>query len=169
MSEYLPYGEFKCLKNVDELDVMSINEKSDEGYILEVDLKYLNELHELHNDYPVAPEKRAVTNNILSNYCKIIADKCDRKVGDVKKLIPNLGNKTKYVVHYRNIQLQLSLGMKLTKIHRVLKFKQSDWMIKYIDFNTKKRMCANNDFEKDFFKLMINSVFGKTLENNGYS
>ena len=66
------------------------------------------------------------------------------KVGDVKKLIPNLGNK--YVVHYKNLQLYLSLGIKLTKIHRVLKFKQSDWMKKYIDFNTKKRMCATNDF-----------------------
>ena len=66
------------------------------------------------------------------------------KVGDVKKLIPNLGNK--YVVHYKNLQLYLSLGIKLTKIHRVLNFKQPDWMKKYIDFNTKKRMCTTNDF-----------------------
>ena len=152
-------------KNVDELDVMSINEKSDVGYILEIDLKYPNELHELHNDYPLAPEKLTVTNDILSNYCKSIADKYDIKVGDVKKLIPNLGNKNKYVVHYRNLQLHLLLGMKLTKIHRVLHFKQSNWMKKYIDFNTKKRISASNDFEKDFFKLMINSVYGKTMEN----
>ena len=73
------------------------------------------------------------------------------KVSDVKKLISNLGNKTNYVVHYRNLQLYLSLGMKLTKIQRVLKFNQSDWMKKYVDFNTKKRMNAANDFEKDFF------------------
>ena len=72
------------------------------------------------------------------------------KVGDVKKLISDLDNKTNYVVYYRNRQLHLSLGLKLTKIHRVLKFKQSDWMKKYFDFNTKKRMNAANDFEKDF-------------------
>ena len=165
MSEYLPYGEFKWLRNVDELDIMSINKKSDVGYILEVDLKYPKELHKLHNDYPLAPEKLTVTNDILSKYCKSIADKYEIKVGDVKKLIPTLGNKTKYVVHYRNLKLYLSLGMKLTKIHRALQFKQSNWMKKYIDFNTKKRMDATNDFEKDFLKLMINSVYGKTMEN----
>ena len=80
-------------------------------------------------------------------------------------MIPNLGNKTKYVVHYRNLQLYLSLGIKLTKIYRVLRFKQSDWMKKYIDFNTKKNMSATIDFKKDFFKLTINSVYGKTMEN----
>ena len=87
----------------------------------------------------------------MSEYCEKIADEYEIKVGHVKKLIPNLGNKTNYVLHYRNLQLYLSLGMKLTKIHRVLKFKQSDWMKKYIDFNTEKRTNAANNFEKDFF------------------
>ena len=102
---------------------------------------------------------------MLSNYCKKIADEYEIKVGDIKKLIPDLGNKTNYVVYYRNFQLYLSLGMKLTKIHRVLKFKQSDWKKKYIDFNTKRRINAADDFGKDFFKLIINSVYGKTMEN----
>ena len=117
---------------------MSVNEKSLIGYFLEVDLEYPDELHELHNDYPLAPEKLAVSSDMLSKYCKKIADKYEIKIGDVKKLIPNLGNKTKYVVHYRNLQLYLSLGMKLTKIHKVLRFKQFDGMKKYIDFNTEK-------------------------------
>ena len=150
LSEYLPYGGFKWLKNVDGFDVMSISEKSPIGYFLEVDLKYLDELRELHNDYPLAPEKLAVSSDILSKYCKEIT---------------NLGNKTKYVLHYRNLQLYLSLGMKLTKIHKVLKFKQSDQMKKYINFNTEKRMNGSNDFEKDFFELVINSASGKTMEN----
>ena len=88
---------------------------------------------------------------MLSKYCKKIADKYEIKIGDLKKLTPNLGNKTKYVLHYRNVQLYLSLGVKLTKIHRVLKFKQSDCMKKYIDFSTEKRKNAVNDFENFFF------------------
>ena len=115
MSEYLPYGEFKWLKNVDEFDVNSINEKSEIGYFLEVDLEYPDELHELHNDYPLAPEKLIASSDMVSKYFKRIADECKIKVGDIKKLIPNLGNKTKYVLHYRNLQLYLSLGKKLTK------------------------------------------------------
>ena len=102
---------------------------------------------------------------MLSKYCKKAGDKCKIKVGHIKKLIPNLGSKTNYLVRYKNLQLYLPLGMKFTKIHRVLKPNQSDWMKKYIDFNTKKRINAANDFEKDFFKLMINSVYGKTMEN----
>ena len=156
MSEYLPYEEFKWLKNADEFLVMSINEKSLIEYFLEVDLKYPDELHELHNDSPLAPEKLAVSSEMLSKYCKNIADKYEIKVDDVKKIIPNLSDKTNYVVHYRNLQFYfLSLGKKMT---RRLKFMQSDWMKKYIDLNTEKRMNAANDFEKYFFKLMINSV-----------
>ena len=126
MSEYLPYEKFEWLENIDKFDVMSMNEKSDIGHILEADLEYPKELNELHYDYPLAPETLAVTNDTLSKYCKKIADKCDINVGDVKKLIANLRNKTKYVLHYRNLHLYLFLEMKLIKIHRMLKFKQSN-------------------------------------------
>ena len=102
---------------------MLISEKSENGYFFEVDLEYPVELHKLHNDYPLAPEKVDVSSDMLSKYFKEIADKYKIKIGNVKKLIPNLGNKTKYVLNYRNLQFYLSLGMKLTKIRRVLKFK----------------------------------------------
>ena len=139
-------------------DVNLISKKSSIGYILEVDLKYPDKLYVLHNDYPLAPENLAICYDMLSDYSKKITNEYEIEVGDVKKLIPNLGNKTNYVLHYRNSQLYLSLGIKLTQIHRVLKFKHSYWMKEYIDFNTGKRANAANSFEKDFSKLMINSV-----------
>ena len=108
MSEYLPYKKFEWLENIDKFDVMSVNEKSDIGYILEVDLEYPKELHELHNDYPLGPEKLAVSSDMLLEYCKKIADEYYIKVGDVKKLLPNFSNKTKYVLYNRNLQMYLS-------------------------------------------------------------
>ena len=100
MSEYPSYKESEWVENVDGFNVNSINEKSEIGYFLEVDLEYSDEVHELHNDYPLAPEKLTVTNDMLSKYCKKIADEYDIKFCDVKKLIPNLRSKTKYVLHY---------------------------------------------------------------------
>ena len=163
MSGYLRYGKFKWLtqEKIENLDVNTISENSSTGYSIEVDLVYPKELHELRNDYPLAPEKLAIPFDMLLGYCKKnSADKYRIKVGDIKKLVPNLDDKSNYVVHYRNPQLHLSLGRKLTKIHRVLKFKQCNWIKKYIDFNS-----AVNSFEKDLFKSMINSVSGNTMEN----
>ena len=133
--------------------------------ILEVDLEYPKELHDLHNDFPIASEKVKVTKDMLSEYSKRIVDKFNISIGLVHKLIPTLSKKEKYVLHYRNLQLYIDLGLKVTKVHRVLEFNQSPWLKQYIDFNTEKRMNAKNAFEKDFFKLLNNSVFGKTMEN----
>ena len=138
MSGYLPYDGFKWLTNVDGFDVNSISGKSLIGYILKVDLEYPDELHALHNDYALAPKKFPTSYDMLSDYCKKIAKKYGIKVDYVQKLIPNLDNKTNYVPHYRKLQLCLSLGMKLIIIHRVLKFKQFDWLTKYIGFKRKK-------------------------------
>ena len=167
MSQYLPYSEFKWLnqKEINGFCLNSIEEDSSIGYMLEVDLEYPGELHKMHNGYPLAPEKLEISQSMLSKCCSNIADKHGIKIGGVNKLVPNLGDKSKYVLHYRNLKSYLSLGMKLTKFHRILKFKQSDWLKKYIGFNTNKRKNAANSFEKDFFKLMNNSVFGKTMEN----
>ena len=167
MSQYLPTGGFRWMteKQISKLDLAKYKENSKKGLILEVDLEYPKELHESQNDYPLAPEKVKVTENMLSNYCKKIKDKYNISIGQVHKLIPTLNNKEKYVLHYRNLQLYLDLGLKLTKVYRVLEFDQSPWLKQYIDFNTEKRKHAKNAFEKDFFKLMNNSVFGKTMEN----
>ena len=122
-------------------------------YILEVDLEYSDELHEMHNDYPLTPEKLKINHDTLSNYCSNIVNDYGIKIGSVNKLVPNLGNKSKYVLHYKNLQLYLSLGMKLSKVHRILRFKQLDWLKTYIDFNTDKRKNVANSFQKDFLNL----------------
>ena len=143
----------------------TVDAENKTGYLLEVDLEYPHELHDLHNDYPCGAEQIKVTQDMLSDYCQRIAEKFGIKSGQVSKLILTLGNKTKYVLHYRNLQLYRELGLKLTKIHRVLSFDQSPWLKTYIDFNTRQRTNAKNAFEKVIFKLMNNSVFGKTMEN----
>ena len=110
-------------------------------------------------------KKMKVTPVMLSPYCKNIQEQFGITVEQVAKLIPTLSSKKNYVLHYRNLQLYLSLGLKLKKVHRVLEFDQSPWLGQYINFNTQNRTGAKNAFEKDFSKLLNNSVFGKTMEN----
>ena len=167
MSQYLPTGNFKWMsdREIKQIDLGKYKADGKKGLILEVDLEYPQELHDLHNDYPVCPEKVKVSKDMLSGYCKKIAKKYKISIGLVSKLIPTLRDKKEYVLHYRNLQLYLALGLKIKKIYRVLKFDQSPWLKQYIDFNTEKRKNAKSSFEKNFFKLMNNSVFGKTMEN----
>ena len=145
MKQNLTYSGFKCLnwEEINSFDVNLIGENSPTGYILEVDLKCSDELHELHNDYILASEKLE-TSHMLSNYFNYIARKYGRKICSDNKLVPNSGNKSKYVLHYRNLQLYLLVGIKLVSVHRVLKFRQFDWLMKDIDFNTDKRKNAAN-------------------------
>ena len=147
MSQSLPTGNFRWLSTteVNRFDIFRIENDYKKGYVMEVDLEYPEELHDLHNDLPLAPESL--------------------EVNKVPKLIPNLRDKKKYVVHYRNLKQYLQLGLILKKIHRILEFEQSPWMKPYIDLNTEKRKKAQDEFSKDFYKLMNNSVFGKTMEN----
>ena len=153
MSQNLPTHGFKMMKNITKEKVMEILEKTNDsmantgkkGYIFEVDLEYPPNLWDLHNDYPLAPE--------LMN------------VNGVEKLICHFKPRKNYVIHYRALRQCLELGMKITAVHRGISFYQSPWMEPYIRKNTELRKCAANNFEKDFFKLMNNSVFGKTIEN----
>ena len=112
-------------------------------------MKIPDELHNLHNDYSLCPEKIEVNYDMLPKYCKDIPDWYDVRIGGVKKLIPNLGNKIEYVVHYENLKHYLSLGMILIKIHRILKFRQSNWLKSYADFNTDKRKQSPDGFSRD--------------------
>ena len=164
---YLPYGGFKFLneEEINEFNIHSIKENSKIGYILQVDLEYCKELHETHNDYPLCPEHISVNYEMLSNYCKNIADKLNIKVGGVKKLIPNLYDKIRYHVHYRNLQYYLKLGIKLIKIHRTLSFKQKNWLKIFTDFNTEKRRKSNDEFNKNLYKPFNNCIYGKSIEN----
>ena len=166
MSMPLPISDFRWLsrEEIDVLDISALPADSKTGYILEVDLEYPRHLHDLHSDYPLAPERLHVMEEMLSPYSRHLHDQLD--IGrSTSKLVPNLQQKTGYVIHHRNLQQCVDLGMKLTALHRVLAFSQSAWLEPYIRFNTEQRKRAANPFEKDFFKLMNNAIFGKTMEN----
>ena len=148
MSQKLPVNGFKWIKNVTEIDekfIKNYDEDSDKGYIFEVDVKYPRRLHDLHSDLPFLPKRMKI-------------DKC-------QKLVCNLRNKKKCVVHIRSLKQALNYGLKLKKVRRIIEFNQESWLKPYIDMNTELRKIAKNDFEKDFFKLINNAVFGKTMEN----
>ena len=135
MSQKLPLKDF----------IKKYDEDSNTGYFLEVDIDYPKELFNLHKDLPFLPERK--------------------KVEKVEKLICSIEDKEKYVIHIRALKQALNHGSKLKKVHRAIKFNQKAWLKPYIDMNTKLRTNAKNEFEKNFFKLMNNSVFGKTMEN----
>lgn len=164
--QYLPTGDFKWVpkENFDEIlsHLTSLDENADTGYIFEVDISYPSKLHDLHSPFPLAPEKVQVPFDDLSSYCKTFPG----PYRTTEKLIPNLSNKSHYVTHYRNLQLYIELGMEVTKTYRILQFRQSQWMRPYIELNTRLRQESTSTFDKGFFKLMNNSVFG---EYNNYS
>ena len=148
MCVYLPTGGFKWKSNVEDFTrerIAKLAKKKNKGYTLEVDVDYPKELHEKHNDLPFLPEKLTLHK--------------------VEKLVPNLNNKRKYIVHIKALNQALNHGLVLKKVHRVIEYNQSAWLRGYINHNTILRMNSTSEFAKDFFKLMNNSVFGKTMEN----
>lgn len=140
MSQKLPISDFQWVK-IENICIEALKNDKDWGYILEVDLEYPKYLHTAHNEYPLAPEHFE------------------------EKLCPNLFDKEKYVVHVKNLHFYIQHGLILKKVHKVLKFKEDNWLSKYITFNTEKRKKSKNEFEKNFYKLMNNAVYGKTMEN----
>lgn len=147
MTQYLPYGGFQWVENFNENFNWDVADDSAEGYILEVDLDYPENVHDDHNDLPFCPEHKVPPGSKQA------------------KLLTTLDSKSRYVIHYRYLRQALSHGLILRKIHRILKFKQSNWLQRYIDLNSELRKGAKNEFEKNLFKLMNNAVYGKTMED----
>lgn len=149
MCSYLPYADFRLLneEECDQLNITNIPNDNDYGYILEVDLEYPEKLHDLHNALPFCAE------NFTPPGAKNV------------KLIPNLYNKYNYVIHYVHLKTCMQHGLRLKKIHKGISFKQSPYLKEYIDLNTQLQQNSNSLFEQDFFKLLNNSIFGKTLED----
>ena len=146
-------------------DGVNLEEGESVGLTLEVDLKYPEQLHNTHSDYPLAPESITVSDDDLlkSDWSK------KRLIGNkriaCKKLCATLKDKEEYVVHWKVLKLYIELGLEVTKVHRVVSYIEKPWMKEYIELNGKNRQNAKNPFEKDFFKLANNSVFGKQMEN----
>ncbi|XP_025264301.1 uncharacterized protein LOC112637856 [Camponotus floridanus] len=147
MCQPLPYERFEWVYDLESLDVMSVTEDSTVGYILEVDLDYPADAHDAHADLPFCPTR-------------------DKPPGKRQsKLLATLYDKRRYVTHYHNLQQCVRHGLRLTRIHRALRFSQSPWLRGYVELNTRLRTNASNNFEKNLYKLMNNAVFGKTMEN----
>ena len=144
MSQPLPTGGFKWV-DVNPNKISELATRTDKGYILEADVSYPKELHNSHNDVPFMCERM--------------------EINGVEKLVPNLRDMKNYIIHIQALNQVLQQRLRLDRIHRPIEFDQSPWLKTYVDFITQLRMAATNDFEKDFFKLMNNSVFGKMMEN----
>ena len=162
MSEPLPYDEIKFDQNVELEDILNTPDDSDLGYFIEVDLKYSDNIKEKTENFLFSPEKQKINSDNFSDYMKEI--KLDTYT-QTSKLICDWSDKKKYLVHYRMLKFYVRHGMIVDKIHNIISFKQSRWLEKYISFNTQKRNKAKNDFEKDFYKLLINAFYGKPMEN----
>ena len=148
MSKKLLVDGFKWkndLSRFNENFIKNYDKNSDAGYFLEVDIEYPKHLWSSHKDLPFSPERK--------------------KLGKVEKLVCSIEDTEKYVIHIRALKQALNHGLVLKNVHMVIKFNQEAWLKPYIDINTKLRTEAKYEFEKDFFKLMNDSVFGKTMEN----
>ena len=160
MSHFLPTHGF-CFLQQDEISTLKLqllSADAEDGFIFEVDLHYPTHLHDCHGDNPLASDSLFINRSMYSPTQQAAFPETTPQ----RNLTPNLRDKVKYVVHYRNLKLYLQLDLVDTKVHRVLTFKQSTWLKTCIDFNTRKHTLAGDSFLKDFFILMNNGVFGKT-------
>ena len=163
MSQSLPYNDIKFeTENICLEEILNTPDDSDIGYFLEVDLEYPHNIRQKTKHFPFFPENKSISKNDFTPYMQSIMPK---NYVTHKKLICNWTDKRKYLIHYRMLKFYIKHGMEIKQVHRVISFKQNKWLEKYIDFNTQKRNQAVNDFEKDFYKLLNNAFYGKTMEN----
>ena len=162
MSQYLPYDEIKIDRNVKLEDKLNTPDDSDIGYIIEVDLTYPTNIKEKTKHFPFAPVNKKINPDNFSNYMnEVIPDTYTQN----KKLICDWSDKKNYLIHYRMLKFYVRHGMVVDKIHDIISFRQSTWLENYINLNTRKRNRAANDFEKDFYDLLNNAFYGKTMES----
>ena len=162
MSESLPYDEIKFINNVELEDILNTPDDSDIGYFIEADLKYPDSIKEKTKNFPFAPVNKKINPDKFCDYMREI--KPDTYI-QTKKLICDWSDKKNYLVHYRMLKFYIRHGMVVDKVHNIISIRQSRWLEKYINFNIQKRNQAVNDFEKDFYKLLNNAFYGKTMEN----
>ena len=172
MSQYLPTGDFKKIKfgcehdsvlmNETKEDILNTPDDNEYGYFIECDLEYPVEIKEKTENFPLCPYQTKADPNLFSDYMNSLKQ---TNYKPTPKLMCDVTNKQKYMMYYRVYKFYISIGMKVTKIHCVYRFKQDNWLEKYIDHNTKKRTVAKTNFEKDLYKLMNNAFLGKTMEN----
>ena len=162
MSEPLPYDEIKFDNTVKLEDILNTPDDSDIGYFIEADLIYPDNIKERTKNLPFAPVNRKINPDNFNDYMKEIRP--DTYVQS-SKLICDWSDKKNYLIHYRMLNFYVRHGMIVDKVHDIISFKQSRWLEKYINFNTQKRNQTVNDFEKDFYKLLNNAFYGKTMEN----
>ena len=164
MVDTLPYGDYKW--TFESLNtITSTPDDSDVGYILEVDLVYPDDLHDEHNDFPLAPHKMTIQPDMLSGTAKEILERTQHKLIPTSKLVSTFLPRNRYVIHYRTLKYYLSKGLHVTRVHRIISFKQSKWMKPYIEFCISKRKEATSPFESALYKLFVNSNYGKLMED----
>ena len=168
MQEYLPWKNFEWMSphqlNYDF--IKRLEPEGEVGCIIQCSLEYPVALHDYHSDYPLAPIKKSIPYGMLSPVARMICDKHKlKRTTNVEKLLATVEDKDFYILHYRNLQLYVSLGLRVKKIHAGIIFKQGHIMKSYVDFNSEKRAQATNKFDTDFYKLLSNSLYGKTIEN----
>ena len=169
MSRYLPTGTFEKLYFPQQYQLEQIVEhlrfipdNNPYGFFIDCDLEYPAEIKEKTEKFPLCPYQSKADPECFSDYMNSVKQP---NYKPTQKLVCDLTNKQKYMIHYRMFKFYTKMGMRVTHIHTIYRFKQNPWLAKYIDHNTQKRTKAKTNFEKDLYKLMNNAFFGKTMEN----